>query len=133
MCLGAHGRELDYQSLNGIGSRTKLGHLHVHLTSRSCFGCIAELRELRVANNAAGDLGFVADRRRLNVAVTRARRHVCVVCDPATISSDPLLASLVELVSDSSAWMQTETDAKEDMRGVVTPSLDASSSAAQEA
>jgi len=40
-------------------------------------------------------VGFCRDRRRLNVAVTRARRHVALICDTATLCSDPFLARLV--------------------------------------
>jgi len=61
-----------------------------------------------VRSNDRGDVGFLADRRRLNVAVTRARRHVTIIGDSATVSNDPFLAGLVEYLGAfgeyRSAW-----------------------------
>ena len=48
-----------------------------------------------VRSNPAGRVGFLADRRRLNVAVTRARCHVAVACDPRTVSSLPAVRDLL--------------------------------------
>lgn len=44
-------------------------------------------------------MGFLADKRRINVAITRARRHVCVICDSETVAHDPFLASLIDYMS----------------------------------
>mmetsp|Transcript_18921 Transcript_18921/g.62188 ORF Transcript_18921/g.62188 Transcript_18921/m.62188 type:complete len:84 (-) Transcript_18921:63-314(-) len=41
-----------------------------------------------VRSNAESSLGFLADWRRLNVAVTRARRGMIVVGDAKTLASD---------------------------------------------
>ena len=41
-------------------------------------------------------MGFLRDFRRMNVAVTRARRHCAIVCDSDTVSCDPFLRGLVE-------------------------------------
>ena len=49
-----------------------------------------------VRSNERGEVGFLADDRRTNVAVTRARRHLALVCDSATVSRHPFLARLVE-------------------------------------
>ncbi len=49
-----------------------------------------------VRSNRTGDVGFLSDERRMNVAVTRARRHVAIIGDSATVSSHPFLCRLVE-------------------------------------
>jgi predicted DNA helicase len=43
-----------------------------------------------VRSNSSGEIGFLADVRRMNVALTRARRKLLVIGDSATLSSDPL-------------------------------------------
>ena len=40
-----------------------------------------------VRSNRQREVGFLGDDRRMNVAITRAKRHVCVVCDADTIRS----------------------------------------------
>eukprot|EP00397_Hematodinium_sp_SG-2012_P011856 GEMP01012005.1.p1 GENE.GEMP01012005.1~~GEMP01012005.1.p1 ORF type:complete len:979 (+),score=267.33 GEMP01012005.1:188-3124(+) len=49
-----------------------------------------------VRSNARQEIGFLSDTRRLNVAVTRARKHCVIIGDSSTISSNEVLASLYE-------------------------------------
>ena len=49
-----------------------------------------------VRSNEHGEVGFLAELRRLNVALTRARRHLTVVGDSATLAHDRDLCGLVE-------------------------------------
>jgi ATP-dependent RNA/DNA helicase IGHMBP2 len=49
-----------------------------------------------VRSNHQGEVGFLADPRRLNVALTRARRKLLVVCDSATVTSDATWRALVD-------------------------------------
>ncbi|RYZ32112.1 MAG: AAA family ATPase, partial [Myxococcaceae bacterium] len=47
-------------------------------------------------SNSEGQLGFLNDLRRMNVALTRARRHLFVVGDSATLSSHAFYARFIE-------------------------------------
>jgi len=49
-----------------------------------------------VRSNAEGEIGFLADVRRMNVALTRARRQLLVVGDSATLAVDPFYVRLFE-------------------------------------
>jgi ATP-dependent RNA/DNA helicase IGHMBP2 len=47
-----------------------------------------------VRSNQEGEVGFLGDVRRMNVALTRARRKLLVIGDSATLSSHPFYQSL---------------------------------------
>jgi len=49
-----------------------------------------------VRSNTRGEVGFLGETRRLNVAVTRARRHIAVICDSETVKNDKFLGEFVE-------------------------------------
>ena len=48
-----------------------------------------------VRSNAARQVGFLADCRRMNVAVTRARRHCALVGDSETVGGDAFLGRML--------------------------------------
>jgi ATP-dependent RNA/DNA helicase IGHMBP2 len=64
-----------------------------------------------VRSNAENDIGFLADVRRLNVALTRARRALLVVGDSATVSTHPFYQRLFgyfdEIGATRSVWEET--------------------------
>ena len=49
-----------------------------------------------VRSNGFGEVGFLRDARRLNVAITRAKRKLLVIADSATLSSDPVWEALFD-------------------------------------
>jgi superfamily I DNA and/or RNA helicase len=57
-----------------------------------------------VRSNAEGTVGFLADIRRMNVALTRARSRLEVVGDGSTVSSHPFYARFVEHAQKVDAW-----------------------------
>ncbi|KAK9915598.1 hypothetical protein WJX75_001370 [Coccomyxa subellipsoidea] len=58
-----------------------------------------------VRSNDAKQVGFLSDRRRMNVAVTRARRHCALVCDSETVSGDEFLGRLVQYFEQHGAYL----------------------------
>jgi len=61
-----------------------------------------------VRSNAEGEIGFLKDERRLNVAMTRARKKLIIIGDMATLSNSKLFNTLAEHIEEvgvyQSAW-----------------------------
>lgn len=57
-----------------------------------------------VRSNAKGEIGFLADARRMNVALTRARRKLIVVGDSATLATDEFFVALLSWFEKSGAY-----------------------------
>nr|XP_035119500.2 DNA-binding protein SMUBP-2 isoform X2 [Callithrix jacchus] len=80
--------------------RQSLAHRHPELEIKSVDGFQGREKEAVilsfVRSNRKGEVGFLAEDRRINVAVTRARRHVAVICDSHTVNHHAFLKTLVE-------------------------------------
>jgi superfamily I DNA and/or RNA helicase len=61
-----------------------------------------------VRSNAEGEIGFLKDYRRMNVAMTRAKKGLIVIGDSATLANDSFYAQWMDWVEKSggyvSAW-----------------------------
>jgi ATP-dependent RNA/DNA helicase IGHMBP2 len=57
-----------------------------------------------VRSNGTGEVGFLADVRRMNVAITRARAKLVVVGDGATVASHPFYERFLRHAERSGAW-----------------------------
>uniref|UniRef100_A0A2K6SNB1 DNA-binding protein SMUBP-2 n=1 Tax=Saimiri boliviensis boliviensis TaxID=39432 RepID=A0A2K6SNB1_SAIBB len=80
--------------------RQSLAHRYPELEIKSVDGFQGREKEAVilsfVRSNRKGEVGFLAEDRRINVAVTRARRHVAVICDSRTVNNHAFLKTLVE-------------------------------------
>ena len=57
-----------------------------------------------VRSNDNGEIGFLKDYRRMNVAITRARKKLVIVGDSATVGSDKFYAALLEYVEQHNGY-----------------------------
>lgn len=84
--------------------RDRLCSQHAGLEVKSVDGFQGREKEAvvisMVRSNATGEVGFLSEKRRINVAVTRARRHLAVICDSETVCHDPFIASLVNYMTE---------------------------------
>jgi superfamily I DNA and/or RNA helicase len=86
--------------------REKLKHLDIEIDSVDGFqgrekeAVIVSL----VRSNREGEVGFLADTRRMNVALTRARRKLIVIGDSATITSHGFYQRMVEYFESIGAY-----------------------------
>ncbi len=65
-----------------------------------------------VRSNDKGEIGFLADVRRMNVGMTRAKKKLVIVGDSATLTQDPFYAAFLTYVESinayKSAWELTD-------------------------
>ncbi|KAM6937427.1 DNA-binding protein SMUBP-2 [Xenentodon cancila] len=84
--------------------RQKLCSRHPELEIKSVDGFQGREKEAvvlsLVRSNRKGEVGFLAEDRRINVAVTRARRHIAVVCDTQTVQNHAFLKSLISHMTE---------------------------------
>jgi superfamily I DNA and/or RNA helicase len=57
-----------------------------------------------VRSNDAGEVGFLSDVRRMNVAITRARKKLVVVGDSATVARHPFYEAFERYSEAIGGW-----------------------------
>lgn len=56
-----------------------------------------------MSSNGKGEIGFLKEKRRLNVAVTRAKRHCFMVGDSGTVRGDAFLSAVLDYFEEEGA------------------------------
>lgn len=56
-------------------------------------------------SNADNKIGFLSDIRRMNVAITRARKKLVVIGDSATLAQDTFYDNFIKYAIDENAWL----------------------------
>jgi superfamily I DNA and/or RNA helicase len=69
-----------------------------------------------VRSNDSGELGFLSNTRRMNVALTRAKRFLLVVADSATLGDHPYYAQFIQYVDEIDAHGSAWSDEAEPLR-----------------
>ncbi|MCH7410321.1 AAA domain-containing protein [Belliella sp. DSM 111904] len=57
-----------------------------------------------VRSNAKGEIGFLADVRRMNVALTRAKRKLVIIGDSATLATHPFYDKLLTYIQEEGTY-----------------------------
>jgi len=57
-----------------------------------------------VRSNDESKIGFLADYRRMNVALTRAKEQLFVIGDSSTIGNDPFYARFLEYIDKNNSY-----------------------------
>jgi ATP-dependent RNA/DNA helicase IGHMBP2 len=57
-----------------------------------------------VRSNETGEIGFLSDARRMNVALTRAKRKLIIVGDSATLGTDEFFKSLLTWIEETGSY-----------------------------
>ena len=70
-----------------------------------------------VRSNERGEVGFLGDTRRMNVALTRAKRMLVVVGDSATVGGHPYYAEFLAHAERAGAHLSAWSDAAEPLGG----------------
>lgn len=95
-----------FENLGGIGKDEPFSGLEI----RSVDGYQGREKEViifsTVRSNEKGELGFLTDKRRLNVALTRAKRGLIIIGNPSTLKRDEIWSSWLKWIEEKElmAW-----------------------------
>lgn len=101
--IAPYRRQIEYIT-NYIGENEFFKDSPHHFSVRTVDGFQGQERDIicysMTRSNDNGDIGFLADTRRMNVALTRAKRKLIVFGDSATLGSHPFYKSFLDYVEE---------------------------------
>ena len=98
MCIRDRNKDLEVSTVDGFQGREK----DVIIISM-------------VRSNPHNEIGFLSNERRMNVAVTRAKRLCCLIGDSGTVGKSPFLKTLMDYFRDNGV-ARTAFDYGQDVR-----------------
>lgn len=79
-----------------------------HITINTVDGFQGQERDMvyfsMTRSNSEGEIGFLSDLRRMNVAMTRARKKLVVIGDSATLSTHPFYDGFIRYAEEVNGW-----------------------------
>jgi ATP-dependent RNA/DNA helicase IGHMBP2 len=96
--------QLEIKSVDGFQGREK-EVIIISMVRSNLHGQFVLIRTEKVRRLFAflfsGEVGFLSDSRRINVAITRARRHLCIIANVQTVSHDPFIKRLIDYMLEN--------------------------------
>ena len=72
-----------------------------------------------VRSNAKNEIGFLSDTRRMNVAITRAKKMLCLIGDENTIKTNEFIKHIIDKMKETGKVMTPEDFDGENVSGLV--------------
>ena len=60
-----------------------------------------------VRNNPQGNIGFISDLRRINVSITRSKRHMCIIGNSKMLEKSSDLSSLLNIFKNDGVLLNS--------------------------
>ena len=101
--------------LNSLAEESKNPEIYAGVEMQSVDGFQGREKEViimsTVRSNPTGELGFLKDARRLNVAITRAKRGLIIIGNPVTLSHDHNWKGMLDWIEERNlmAWHMVHT------------------------
>ncbi|CAF4637165.1 unnamed protein product, partial [Rotaria sp. Silwood2] len=81
-------KEIYFDDENSRGNEGKVELVNIHINEL--------IENYSVSIDQIGEAGFLSDSRRINVAIKRARRHLCIICNVQILTHDPFIKRLID-------------------------------------
>ncbi|CAF1122451.1 unnamed protein product [Rotaria sordida] len=81
-------KEIYFDDENSRGNEGEVELINIHINEL--------IENYSVSIDQIGKVGFLSDSRRINVAIRRARRHLCIFSNAQTVTHDPFIKRLID-------------------------------------